>query len=248
MLRTLKQLRAIISGSTALAILMRGAFRPNDLDIYVPRASEAKCINIMHRDYLFDTTKTLRPPYGSISGVYRIHWMKKEEHSINVIVVTGDNAAATIFQFHSTVVMNYLTGHGLLCAYPHLTLNKLSIANPGSNRSDRSMKKVEICYNKYRQRGFTHVERLNQHSSWETHMCGFDKSCPATPRSLYDGGCLFIPFLDRDNDGNMIEPPYYDGLHTVVWSLGGTPCKDTIVALHHHAAFSIPLKVIEVRQ
>ncbi|KIO10314.1 hypothetical protein M404DRAFT_92271, partial [Pisolithus tinctorius Marx 270] len=58
-----------------------------------------------------------------------ITWAKGNHH-IDIIVSNTDVVVSPIFQFHSTVVMNFVSADHIFCAYPTLTLWGLSILNP----------------------------------------------------------------------------------------------------------------------
>ncbi|KIO14866.1 hypothetical protein M404DRAFT_117251, partial [Pisolithus tinctorius Marx 270] len=48
---------------------------------------------------------------------------------INVIVSSTVAAMSPIFEFHSTAVMNFIAADHIFCAYPTLTLHKMSLVN-----------------------------------------------------------------------------------------------------------------------
>ncbi len=160
--------------------------------------------------------------YDSHAGILRIHWLAKGTHSVNLIVVPSGNAATAIFYFHSTIVMNYISGFGVFSAYPALTLEKKAIPNAGIWSDKATKERAFKCFPKYVGRGIEYREDLGRHKGWEKHKCGTDKSCPTTLRALHDGGSLFIPFPSVNLPD--IEAPIYDGIRSVIWSLGGKRC------------------------
>ncbi|KIO00335.1 hypothetical protein M404DRAFT_54193, partial [Pisolithus tinctorius Marx 270] len=50
-------------------------------------------------------------------------------HTIDVIMSSTVAAMSPIFEFHSTAVMNFIVANHVFCAYPTLTLHKMSMVN-----------------------------------------------------------------------------------------------------------------------
>ncbi|KAJ7202999.1 hypothetical protein C8J57DRAFT_1038179, partial [Mycena rebaudengoi] len=139
---------------------------------------------------------------------------------LNVVTCIGETAIMPVFYFHSTVVMNFISGGGLFCAYPALTTDHVSIPtagyyDPGINRSQ-----MDACFEKYTDRGFSFVTAASSNGNGGEHICYRDYCCPRTIRTLYDNGGLFVPFGSTVEEHQII----YDKWHTVLWSVGGPAC------------------------
>ncbi|KAK7037916.1 hypothetical protein R3P38DRAFT_2515719, partial [Favolaschia claudopus] len=187
-----------VSGSTPPPSTAGPNFKPNDLDIYAFDFDEDRTLDLLKNSFQFATVHKSDNPYQDIAGIARTHWLKKGPHVINLMVMTSGNAAAAIFQFHSTIVMNYISGWGVFCAYPELTMSGKSIANPSALASERERKRAIYCFDKYGERGIDHRGTLSDHKAWSSHACGVDPSCPTTLRALHDSHSLFIPFASVD--------------------------------------------------
>ncbi|KAK7044301.1 hypothetical protein R3P38DRAFT_2406533, partial [Favolaschia claudopus] len=175
-----------VSGSTPLPVLLDLNFEPNDLDVYVFDFDEDRTLVLLKQVFNFATVHMTDNTYQDMAGISRTHWLKKGENVINLMVMSSGNAAAAIFQFHSTIVMNYISGWGVFCAYPELTLNGKSVANPSALATERERKRALYCFDKYGERGIDHRGKLSDHKAWSSHACGSDPSCPMTLRALHD--------------------------------------------------------------
>ncbi|KAJ7716880.1 hypothetical protein B0H16DRAFT_1740966 [Mycena metata] len=224
-LDSLDETRSLVSGSAALWPLLDWEFYPNDVDIYSPEDTAAAMLDILRHRFRFTiirmqiTQAQTSAEYPDYLGVRRVYWLKRRHHTLNFIVVDGGNAAATIFNFHSTIVMNYFSGTRLYCSMPELTLRKISA--PNINLIDVSVDcacRTIGCIYKYHLRGITF--RYGRHIA--VHVCGSDPICPATLRTLHDNAGLVIPFPSRV--GVVQTADVYDGIRSVRWSLGGPHC------------------------
>ncbi|KAJ7445312.1 hypothetical protein FB451DRAFT_1189231 [Mycena latifolia] len=232
MVEALTDTGSIISGSTALLALVNLQFVPNDLDVYVPAPSEVTMLGILTDVYHFSLDRTQSNSYPSNKHILRTHWLIKGDRVINVMVVDGDNAVVAIFPFHSTIVMNFITGMGIYCAYPDLTLSKIGVRNNGLPYNDRAL----ACLAKYAARGIIFRQ------CGQTHIYGDDKHCPSAVRTLHDDVGLLIPITSHSSWRDSVLSPHevYDGFKSVVWSLGGPRCNNAGV-YNETFAMSIPV-------
>ncbi|KAJ6460422.1 hypothetical protein DFH09DRAFT_832067, partial [Mycena vulgaris] len=129
MLKTLTDTASIISGSLAILPFIDGDFTPNDLDIYVLEEHEVTILRTLEATFGYTIDRTLSSSYTSIGLIIRFHWLQNGGKIINLMVIKGVDAVEAIYQFHSTVVMNFISGTGAYCAYPELTLKKLAFPN-----------------------------------------------------------------------------------------------------------------------
>ncbi|KZP32486.1 hypothetical protein FIBSPDRAFT_944041 [Athelia psychrophila] len=93
--------------------------------------------------------------------------MSKGSLSVDLIVSAGRTALIPVLHFHSTVVMNYLSGSGFFSAYPVITDRGMSLINPLSFYPRAAVPpKVLSCLVKYATRGFS---VFSSPSQWEAH-------------------------------------------------------------------------------
>ena len=144
---------AIISGSTALAVIACGTTRDNlknwqaksDLDIYVPSevAESAICQWLrIHDGYETvavaerDLEKYWEEP-ACISSVIRLKSPHYNTH-IDVVRAQANVAALPVVAFWGTLVMNFITSTRLVVLYPRFTLAVIGVLNPHSTRIEAS--------------------------------------------------------------------------------------------------------------
>ncbi|KIO11585.1 hypothetical protein M404DRAFT_126231 [Pisolithus tinctorius Marx 270] len=131
----LRMCDAVISGSTALHLLLpenTTEWTPTDLNIYVPEHCYPHLrILLKHQCYKILRKHKTTAIYSQSAIASVITWVKGNRH-IDIVVSNTDVAVSPIFQFHSTAVMNFISADHIFCAYPALTLQGLSILNPGS--------------------------------------------------------------------------------------------------------------------
>lgn len=190
---------AVISGSTALAVLLRGEFVPQDLDIYVNAKGLAGMISFLtNHGY---QVVTPRPHYAhekKYLGSKIIMTLKRDDGEKIDVIGTTDHVLATITQFHSTIVMNYISSHGIVSLYPEWTMR----GNGLVTKTNTPWRTVD----KYRARGFKIAYTVAELAKYNAnHDCGEDICCPKTKRHLRDGLSLFIPFDDKGADICMLE-------------------------------------------
>ncbi|KAK6992983.1 hypothetical protein R3P38DRAFT_2568245, partial [Favolaschia claudopus] len=227
-----------VSGSTSLPVLLDMKFKPNDLDVYTFEPDEDRLLNLVKNSFGFAIVHQTNNPYWQdMHGIKRTHWLRKNTHIINIIVMPADSAAGAIFQFHSTIVMNYISGWGVFCAYPDLTLRGKSVANHSALATEGQRNRAKTCFVKYGERGIDHQARLSDHKDWSSHVCGVDPSCPITLRALHDRASLFIPFKSVELKDGLT--PVYDGMKSMVWSLGGSTCEKVGSTYHPSIAFPV---------
>ncbi|KAI6011259.1 hypothetical protein BKA83DRAFT_4067489, partial [Pisolithus microcarpus] len=116
---------AVILGSSALSFLLPEKdmyWTPHDLDMYI---SEKDAQPLLHKlcnhRYRITTERDGNDdpyPYSHIQTVFILHHGTSK---INVITSNGCTISP-IFQYHSTVLFNFLTANSIFCVYPELTL------------------------------------------------------------------------------------------------------------------------------
>ena len=195
---------AVISGSTALAVLLRGEFVPQDLDIYVnAKGFTAVLAFLMNHGYHVVISQ---PHYAAHKKNYPnseyVLTLKRDGElegvKIDLIGTTEAHVLATITQFHSTSVMNYIAFYGIVCLYPEWTMQRNGLVT----RRNVSYKILD----KYRGRGFKIAYTSAELAKYDIdHDCGEHICCPRMRRDLRDGLSLFIPFDDRATDIHELE-------------------------------------------
>lgn len=216
---------AVVSGSAALAMIIPNTFVPADLDIYVPYSNEGLVSDHLTSVLGYqEEERTSRPHPDMVSYPGRIiahvSLFRNGLVSVHVVSIVGNNAVLPLFQFHSTIVMNFISSHGLYSAYPRLTLARQGLINVAGKLDQAQL----VCIEKYTQRGFTLGHRL-PNSEYDTHQCGKDDSCPRTLRMLHDYGGAFWPFTSFDIRKQR-KNPRYNTETSALWMLRCRQCID----------------------
>ncbi|KAJ7733477.1 hypothetical protein B0H16DRAFT_1253418, partial [Mycena metata] len=185
--------RGIVSGSAVLLMITNLEFTPGDIDLYVPESQEDTSIALILRDHGFALTKSMKPLYDNNTAIKAVHWLEKGEKTMNIMVVKGENAVLAIFQFHSTIVMNFLSSTGIYCAYPSLTMANRALPNlPIMLREIAADGRCRECYDKYRARGITFENDPRNFDPQANHICYQDSHCPMTMRTTRDGRGRYV--------------------------------------------------------
>lgn len=106
---------------------MPGSCIPGNWDFYSPRKNLAQVLAffIDTQGYLLDNKDTKRRQYGKhnhgLRSVYFLHHSENPEVKLNVIQSSTESPHAPLCFFHSTPVMNFVSGTGLGMMYPALT-------------------------------------------------------------------------------------------------------------------------------
>ena len=172
--------RAVISGSTALAVLLGGEFVPQELDIYVNAKGFIAILGFL-MDHGYQVVMP-QPHYAH----------RKDYHPTNILTLKRDgveekidlirtevHVLTAITEFHSTAVMNYIAFYGIVCLYPEWTMQRSRLVT-GRNVP------YEIL-DKYRRRGFNIAHTLGElakHNINHNCQCSGHVCCPS----------LVIPF------------------------------------------------------
>ena len=250
---------AVIGGSVALLpILSRiSSFNPHDLDIYVPERHAIELYqDLLEDEYqVSETWSNVHLGNPCVSGVLLLTHRSNRDLCVNLIKTSSPSPVAAIIHSSSTHTMNYINKHGIFCAYPELTSNKLahSVVCPtrshlldlhriiAGNMVPRFIERnildpLHLIFRqRYRERGFSFDDDL-----W-AHVCTVDASCPHTSRHTSDSNRLFFSF-----DKHMALPIVVDALTVypsilrekkdkalsyegcdIRWTLGGGPCENS---------------------
>lgn len=247
LLAILRKSCSVISGSTALHVYLPREHRlwaPGDIDVYTTEQgfSTIMAVFLTHGyDLASEFAKIgstqradIAKRYDFQCDIQRVVKLTRASRSVDIIVSNTQSPIRPIFHFHSTAVMNYISGHGLFCAYPAWMRMRISVINPLlysrehlPNEQAPLGPRATECIAKYRDRGFRCVGR----SEIEHHQLGCRSPlCPNPDRYTHDGACLFVPFSDcqRTTASSRITVLQRTYLlsHDVQWSLGSDSCAD----------------------
>lgn len=220
MLDVLNLTGSVVSGSAALVVVNPWSFTPNDMDIYAPPTRSALLIELMATrfGYIVDA---IAVGYPQFSGISAIHTLKKGVHSVQVMVTSSENPLTAVFHFHSTTVMNFISAHGIYCAYPILTSQRRGLKNRYElAHNGQSEEAVRLCLDKYAQRGYEIADDLSGWPEFDGHACTSNGSCPAVKRCVDDRYAYFHLFgkVLPENRPNRV---FISGIDRPVWSLVG---------------------------
>lgn len=185
MLSMMKFTDCLASGSFVVNILFPGRFIPGDLDLYTSSVFQQSVILFL-RNHGYTHTKSVYTKHvkGSqyLNGLHTIDTIFELRHNVNqkkvnVIVSTG-RAILPILQFHSTLVMNYISHHGIVITNGALTMQGIGISNI---LPEKITPQVKQCFDKYINRGFN-IWQYNR----QKHECAASGGCAQTTRCLFD--------------------------------------------------------------
>jgi hypothetical protein len=131
----------------------------------------------------------------------RVHLLNVEGQSRNIIIhVSSTNSAIRpLFGLQNTLEMTFISGYGIACAYPRLTMSFKGLWNitgeedtpsePGYvmmlQRSAALLRSsVTVCT----------ARTIDEWPKFWGHVCGEDGSCPLTIRHTFDKFLYFSPF------------------------------------------------------
>lgn len=188
----------ILSGSWALWFILTAAtWRPNDMDIVVPRPTAVQEVanpqipsRIARRffealDYTQTSVHHIYPPSQVPRPDLQAHTVWKLRHprtghKVDIIESHTSYAIDALRRFHSSIARNGITPHHIFVMYPQWTFDGISIAEHGAVSRD-----IELKYNA---RGIAFVD---SNANWE-QPCGL--ACPDITRGVgRDGTVLYAP-------------------------------------------------------
>jgi hypothetical protein len=227
-------------------MLVEMDFEAGDLDIYVPTSQDDTMLTIAKRQLRFREFAYTTSAYNINSSIKKIHHLRKKGKRMNLVVVKGEEPTVAIFQFQSTVVMNYLSASEIYCAYPSLTMHRLSVVNvPVLIRESQrpgGRDRIYSCLEKYFARGISFKSDVKQFNGHTHHNCHTDAECPLTIRTNFDEKGLratLFPLTEAEETRLTLNK------HMVVWALGGPKCGSTCTFFKEFA-FSVKASVMTV--
>ena len=161
------------------------------------------------------------------SSVQQVLLFLRQDQRIDVVVSTTDTAITLVFEFHSMVVMNFITADAICSAYLMLLLQEKSIVNPYALYQWPLSQSILGSWEKYEERGI------------EFTRCpctaGSQKLCHCQPCSLVDGVCMWVNVLavpHAHHDSAAIFKQL--GVFDVEWWLGGRVCGCLDALMGHY--------------
>lgn len=149
--------------------------------------------------------------------------------NIDVVESKSPSPFVPVFEFHTTVVMNFISADGFFSAYPSLTTERKALMNPLRIPDGRPTSKTVLCYRKYHDRGYdlslTPIAWEKEEVKW--HACQRSYTCPQTLRSTFDRGCLFTSsrlVCEHDIVEDVITPRCFKDRRAVIWNIGSESC------------------------
>jgi len=219
---------AVVSGSSALRLILAAAdvtWDISDLDIYIPLSSGPDA-SAFFRRFGYSII-----PYARPKTKYRCRKIRSVVAAVNGsrkidIVVSCDGLPILpIFQFHSSVVMNYFTPTTIFCAYPALTLQFKGLINPMAfTRHQILPRRTLLALTKYAERGFEFASSGLAWSSSESHRCTQSLDCPLRARTSFDSACLSVSFSCPTLTPNTLVRRDREMFG---WLLGGYHCRES---------------------
>lgn len=217
--RLLAAFNAVISGSSALSFLLPERevyWTPHDLDIYV---SEKDALPLLRKLSIYGYCITAKRdsnedpyPYSSIQTMFVL---RRGTSKIDVVTSKTSAAISPIFQYHSTILFNFLTADSVFCAYPELTLRRESLINPFAVYGQALKRSTLQALLKYHSRGIKYVSCRELHKN--SHCC------KASLRSVDDNISLWMKCSPPDANYPIKNP----SISVVKWRLGGSICNGT---------------------
>lgn len=251
-LSTLVQQRAVVSGSAVLQMMLSVSFEhriggglgwnEGDMDIYVPTTEgpegEPRLLQYLISKEGYTVAHENKKKIGSYSPYAEIKdiiTLTKGTNNVDLIVSATRFSVSPVFRFHTTVVMNFMTGTAIFSAYPEMTCRMRGLVNPSALTLDLeppAFPPIEVrdALKKYAHRGFD--IRYNP-SCWnnDKHICTRTSSCPHTLRTVQDASCLVasIRSLDVETGISTRSESISDevqtlGVYQIQWHLGGRSC------------------------
>ncbi|RDB28728.1 hypothetical protein Hypma_015017 [Hypsizygus marmoreus] len=177
---------AVISGSAVLLIFFKDAFTPGDLDVYIPLGNYNHFASTLCSEFHFTPSPETHNNYDSHSRGWQAHWFVREGKTVNIIAVGGASALPPIFEFHSTIAMNFISYHGVYCAYPSLTLlsRGLFSVNPLDISSTTMQAWMSKCSLKSPITAYSTHDLISLRSSLRNVMFHLHFNAPLTPHSM----------------------------------------------------------------
>lgn len=227
----LTRTKSVISGSGGLLVFCPTLFVPGDLDIYCDDGKLEEILEFF-RTFTEYREPEERPVADELArDVDYANWLASESHLskvlklscspsdgsanmepklVNIIAVRRIQTISAISYFHSTPVMNIITGTGAICVYPELTFRMRGVINTQSQSLSGS-EKFKNCLDKYRERGFDLAISVGKWSGMRRNF--------AMAKPLGDMPVCAIPFPNASVEAGATRAQNRAALDGMLWEL-----------------------------
>lgn len=223
----MRMLGAVISGSFALAFLLRNtehAITPGDMDVYVPGEFAVRFAAYLVEVEGYAHTETSTIPYGRSTAHRHVIVLEKGHRRIDVVPSVNNCALYAVSHFWSSHVMNYLAADTYGIAYPESTFQGRGLLSPFQLMDLRHTSAYVIdLIRKYEARGFTfRVRSYAWDEDGSSSRCSQSEGCSRVRRFFGDRYCALGRLSRAYEDGGF--PRGLPSGSTVCWWRGGDPC------------------------
>lgn len=218
--------KSVFSGSQVLRFMDNEPARldwdADDLDIYTTAPKGIRILAFFEKEGyvrgLLPSGQGFDRPYVDESAIACVVRLRKGEHCVvDVVFSNSGTSLLPIARFHSTLVVNIITGYEVCVAYPESTFNGKGYRRPWASNTTTSEEAVE----KYKGRGYK-IETFGSNGGQVTdeHIARF--YCPHTTRSFADDGVFKVQFYRPMSIA--AEEAYKGFMDSVTWKWGGKEC------------------------
>ncbi|KAG1780904.1 hypothetical protein EV702DRAFT_963291 [Suillus placidus] len=213
----------VISSSSALHLFQAkvNALRLH-MDIYVTHKFEEEVMSYLKATEEYKVKhKSERKTEHDSSAIQKIFKLEKGDKKIDVIITDWASAIIPILQFHSTVVMNYITARTLVSLYPNWMKENRGLVNPCMYLDNTTNLRTVLALMKYVNRGF---DLSAEPFDLGVHNCDMSRYCPRATRNTIDGDTLHWDFKKIKTMGETAVA--CQNMSVVTWQLGGEDCEE----------------------
>jgi hypothetical protein len=214
----------VISGSSALHLFQAkvNALKLGDMDLYVTHEFEEEVINYLKttEKYKVEHKSERKEEYDS-AAIKKIFKLEREGKKMDVIITDWASSIIPILQFHSTVVMNYITARSVVSLYPNWTKENKGLVNPRMYLENTTNLRTVIALMKYANRGYN---LSAEPFDLGIHNCDMNGYCPRSFRNTIDEDTLHWDFKKIKTMGETVVA--CQDMAVVTWQLGGEDCEE----------------------
>ncbi|KAG2739183.1 hypothetical protein P692DRAFT_20756458 [Suillus brevipes Sb2] len=148
---------SVVSGSTALNLFMPKSqeFATHDIDLYATEKYEHVVVEYLKREEGYTVAHKISSNRGyDSSAIAKIYKLENGEKHMDIIITHWTCAIAPILQFHSTVVMNYITANSIVSMYSGWTCQRKGFIHPRLYMEGKTNPRTVDALMKYTGRSF----------------------------------------------------------------------------------------------
>ncbi|KAF6759699.1 hypothetical protein DFP72DRAFT_1063437 [Ephemerocybe angulata] len=192
---------AVIGGSLALELVNPTGLVPANLDFMCPRHSAYNVLDsLMRCGYVLKKDPIIGPVVvDEARGRNSIHevgtlWNEELRALIHVVVSTELSPLAPIYSGHSTILMNFVSAHGVYSCYPLITSRRQGFRNISDTEVAIQPRRI-LDQEKYLARGYSYLEPCPaDYRSNPSALHGASEHCLHTIRYAGDQLTACLPF------------------------------------------------------